>query len=137
VECWGLDSFGTLGDVTEPTHVWRGPVVVAGVIAPSGTYLTKLTGSANAVCTRADAAVFCWGVDAQLFTPVPPDDVSFMPREVEGLAEPSTIATSGSHACSALPDGTAVCWGANSSGQLGTGASTSTTTPAPVLLSGG
>lgn len=48
------------------------------------------------------------------------------------LPPPVKVAGGGSHSCAALADGTARCWGANGSGQLGNGGTTSSVNPVVV-----
>ncbi len=61
------------------------------------------------------------------------DAVQVIPAKVEGLpAPPARVVTSAFHACAALVNGTAYCWGLNSRGQLGTGDFALHPTPTPV-----
>ncbi|MCZ7630501.1 MAG: hypothetical protein M5U19_16340 [Microthrixaceae bacterium] len=56
---------------------------------------------------------------------------------VEGVSNASTVSTAFGYACAALEDGTATCWGLNSTGQLGDGTTTAHETPIAVqALSG-
>jgi alpha-tubulin suppressor-like RCC1 family protein len=48
----------------------------------------------------------------------------------------ATVSVGGGHVCSLTADGTAWCWGSNSSGQLGNG-STAPLSDVPVPVSGG
>jgi alpha-tubulin suppressor-like RCC1 family protein len=55
------------------------------------------------------------------------------PVDVIGLAQNATnVAVGSAHACALGAAGGVECWGANTSGQLGDGTTTSRTTPAPV-----
>lgn len=69
----------------------------------------------------------CWGKDFvylnDAFTPVP----------VSGLAGAVALASGHAHDCALLVDGRVVCWGRNTSGQLGDGTTTSSPTPVEVI----
>jgi alpha-tubulin suppressor-like RCC1 family protein len=56
---------------------------------------------------------------------------------VSGLSGATAIATGEYHSCALIGDGTARCWGYNSSGQLGDGTTTTRTDRStPVAVSG-
>jgi alpha-tubulin suppressor-like RCC1 family protein len=131
VKCWGRNNYGQLGDGTLTDRHTRIPVtgLSSGVAAIA-------SGEAH-TCAVTDAnAVKCWGYngDGQLgdnsttdrHTPVP----------VNGLSsEVAAIAAGGHHTC-ALTDagvGTALCWGRNSSGELGDNSTIDRHTPVPVI----
>jgi alpha-tubulin suppressor-like RCC1 family protein len=82
-----------------------------------------------------DGTARCWGDNShgQLGNGTTgPQDCSGNPCNttpvvVSGLTDVATIATGNLHTCARLSDGTAKCWGLNSSGQLGTGTNTGPT----------
>jgi len=55
-----------------------------------------------------------------------------MPVVVDGLTGAVSVATSGTHACALLEDGSVKCWGNNDYGQLGDGTRTSSLIPVTV-----
>jgi alpha-tubulin suppressor-like RCC1 family protein len=50
-----------------------------------------------------------------------------------GCVHPTRVFAGSRHACALMSDGTAVCWGANEAGQLGTGATAATLPPGRVI----
>ena len=92
---------------SSPTHAWPSE--------PTGDGGGDVEGDAAAPSEPGHDG----GADASDEAPPPPYDFS-----VKCAGDPCAVrlaARGGSHACVALRDGTAWCWGANASGQLGTG----------------
>ena len=127
--CWGYNASGQLGDGTMTDRAIPAPVSGLG----SGVASISTSGSHTCAVTTAGAAL-CWGnnVSGQLgdntqtrrLTPVP----------VFGLdAGIASIVTGGNHTCALTTEGTALCWGLNSSGQLGDNTTTTRTTPVTVF----
>jgi alpha-tubulin suppressor-like RCC1 family protein len=140
--CWGDNSEGQLGDgTTAPSNV---PVPSAGALR----FFRLVLGDAH-TCGRTQAsAVFCWGrgEEGQLGVSTPPEtcgstDCSTVPVQVTTTLQQITITAGAQHTCSISTARQAICWGRNTSGQLGT-----TTTalcngiacsPTPIAVSGG
>jgi alpha-tubulin suppressor-like RCC1 family protein len=132
VVCWGRYTHGELGNGT-----------VAGGAAP--TEVTGITDavevevSASHVCARRrNGQAACWGdnrwgqlgdgTTTNRTTPVAVSGISTaVAIDVAGLG------TAGAHSCAVRADGTVVCWGSNSTRQLGDGSTTQRT--APVVVS--
>ncbi len=128
--CWGSNQSGQLGtggvnDTPVPTAVQTN--LRFTVIAPAENYTCGLI---------ADGSAYCWGgnADGQL-------GVGFLsptqltPASVVGGFRFSGLRTGARHTCGiALQSNAAICWGLNSSGQLGDG--TTTTSPSPVSVRG-
>ena len=122
VACWGDNSSGQLGDHSMPSsHI---PVVVkdaggAGLLRN----VTAVSAGGHSTCAVIKGgSAKCWGrgVEGQLghgsFNNSP------YPVTVSGLTS-SVVAldVGAAHACAALADGTAKCWGQGLYGQLGNG----------------
>ncbi len=102
---------------------------------PANPVIHVRAGGAHACLVRYDGAVACWGAgtDGQLgdgnllsrstVTPVTP---------TPGLGTAVDIALGDRHTCALLNDMTVWCWGANESGQLGTGDTAARPTPTQV-----
>jgi alpha-tubulin suppressor-like RCC1 family protein len=136
LSCWGANSDGGLG---------RG-------VSTHEPNLTDLGGSFEKIdvrhghgggCALDDGALFCWGRGGHLGQP----DSDALPRvvptqvgastawtdiDVSGYAEDGLL---GSSACG-IRGGELLCWGANSSGQLGNGTVEVSLEPTPVVVAG-
>ncbi len=124
VKCWGANWNGQLGnggtaDGLTPSQVTG---LTSGVIAIA-------SGGDETCAVLASGGIKCWGANAagQLgngtVTPM-----STVPVTVSGIANATSVAVGAeSSSCAVLSNGTLKCWGANDSGELGTG-----TTSAPV-----
>jgi alpha-tubulin suppressor-like RCC1 family protein len=129
-KCWGNNAYGQLGNGTQVTS--SSPVLLPPL---SGT--TKIAAGNRFSCAlHSTGAVKCWGIndygqigDTTVFD-------KYVPTSVSGVASATSIATGFAHACAIIGSGassTVKCWGNNSYGQVGNGASgTLVTTPVAV-----
>ena len=129
-KCWGEGASSQLGnnktsDADTPQDV---------IALTSG--VTDISAAGFYACAVVNGAAKCWGAGAngelgngrsgpaELATT--PQDVSTLTAGVE------QISAGGAHAC-ALVGGRAVCWGANTKGQLGNGTQDENATPVQVM----
>lgn len=143
--CWGSNVDGRLGtNNLTPSLV---PVQTATPV----TFDSVSSGLLHTCGLSRSGLVYCWGFnqEGEVGASIPPNDsiTVKVPRPVSGQAFRS-VSTGGMHACALdRGNGTAWCWGFNTSGQLGdgtTGFGTLNNTPTatgatslPVAVSGG
>jgi alpha-tubulin suppressor-like RCC1 family protein len=129
VKCWGRNSIGQLGDGTHKRSV-------APIDVPTLTSgVTAIAAGANDTCALlATGGVQCWGQndsgqlgDNTLLAKASPTDVATLTAGVQA------ISASASHTCAVMLDGTAKCWGANLSSQLGDGTTKRAKVPVDVV----
>jgi alpha-tubulin suppressor-like RCC1 family protein len=131
--CWGSNSSGQLGDNTT-TNRWT-PVMVTGGI--SGAVASVAAGAAHTCAVTTAGALKCWGRntygslgDGSVTDHPTPVSVSSMASGV------TRVAAGQDHSCAITSTGSVYCWGANYSGQIGDGVSTTTNRLTPVQVTG-
>lgn len=128
-KCWGYNNRGQLGN--NSTTDSRTPVTVQGV-----TNIASITVGADYACavTKLGAAK-CWGGNASGQLGNGTSSGSLSPVDVTGLGSGvKSLSVFNAFSCAVTIDGAAKCWGANASGQLGTG--TTSVSNIPVTVSG-
>jgi alpha-tubulin suppressor-like RCC1 family protein len=130
VKCWGLNSYGALGDGT--TTASNTPVDVVGM----GSRVAAVSAGLNHSCAVfTSGAVECWGDnrDGQLGNGTTTGSNTSV--DVVGLGSGVAAVSAGDvHTCAVTTTGAVKCWGNNLSGQLGNG--TTTESAAPVDVAG-
>jgi alpha-tubulin suppressor-like RCC1 family protein len=135
VLAWGSNASGQLGDGTAVSR--SSPIQVNG-LGPGSGVVAIAAGMDHSLALKSDGTVLAWGGNSsgQL------GDGTTSPRpspvQVSGLGPASSVISIavglGSHSLALKSDGSVVAWGANSSGQVGDG--TTTTRVIPVQVSG-
>lgn len=128
-QCWGFNQDGELGN-NSTTNSFI-PVNVSGLA--SG--VTAVTAGYKHSCGVVGGAAKCWGDNSIGQLGDGSTTASHVPVSVSGLAS-GAIAISAAtwHTCALTNVGQVECWGANTSGQLGDGSTTSSSIP--VLVTG-
>lgn len=131
--CWGNNTFGQLGDNTGASSTAPRQVVGPNVI------FTQIDAGQDHTCGRTvQGAAMCWGNNANSQIGDGGISNAYAATLVSGLGSGVVSVTAGDyHSCALKTDGTVVCWGANFSGQLGTGTTSPSATPVPVIGLGG
>ncbi|MFH1808456.1 MAG: hypothetical protein ABIJ09_06920 [Pseudomonadota bacterium] len=150
VRCWGDQGDhlgqGYMDDAYNPT-----PVCSGDVISPCGAVLDQVAevsvGYGYSCALKQDGSVWCWGYNSSGQTGNGSDDQLSIPQPVcvqgvaaEGTCVPLTgvlaLESGNNHSCALVAGGMLLCWGSNSSGQLGDGGDDNRFNPAPVCLTG-
>jgi len=144
LECWGRNDSGQLGDPATTSFSSVTPVRVTGIT----TAIAVTAGGFHTCALLQDGTVRCWGENdfGQLGNgtadPVAGTPSTFNPTPVtvSGITTAVAISAGGWHTCALLRDGTVQCWGQNTYGQLGDGAtvapSAPSRSPTPVTVTG-
>ncbi len=123
VACWGRGLGGDSAEV---------PVELPGV-----TGVEQLAAGTNHVCALAHGRVRCWGAgkEGQLGNGKKEDSPQPVAVDLRRLSKAKPIKAiyaGGERSCARFSDGSLACWGDGTEGQLGNGASKSSTRPVRV-----
>ncbi|MBV1852248.1 RCC1 domain-containing protein [Catellatospora tritici] len=132
---WGTNSDGQLGiGTTTPTSSDL-PLKVVGL---KGKVTAIAAGDFFSLALLADGTVQAWGENryGQLGNGTTSDQPQPTPVTVSGLTGVRAIDGGATHSLAALRDGSVRSWGDNSTGQLGTGDTTPSSVPVPVVQLG-
>lgn len=123
VWCWGENSDGQLGNNDAPNDQDGAVEVIAADLGSFSSVSRVVTGFAHS-CAVRNSTIWCWGNNnsGQLGNNDAGNSQS-TPVEVKKviantLQNTTQVVAGGAHTCSLLA-GTVLCWGANTSGQLG------------------
>ena len=138
--CWGNNDDGQLGVGAVPGNVDR-PAAVRAVTGPgvlSG--VTQIEVGPSVLCARlASGEARCWGpnhngeVGDGTTTPRLRPAVVRNAAGTGALTGVRSVSAGDYHACAVRTDGTARCWGADASGQLGNGTNDPRSLPVTVV----
>jgi alpha-tubulin suppressor-like RCC1 family protein len=128
VACWGLNSWGQLGDGTMTNR--SSPVIVPGL----NTVNAITVGTIHTCALMFDRNVMCWGSanNGQLGDGGNSASSRPTPGPVTGLSTATDIVAGATHTCAIHADESVTCWGNNASGQLGDGTTVDRRVPTPV-----
>jgi len=130
VYCWGANYQGQLGPALSNDSKY-----VVNSAQDSGIQgaISLGAGDVHTCAVLATGQVECWGDNTygQLGNGTTTTNVKTA-TPVAGISNALAVTAGSAHSCALLKDGTVVCWGANSYGQLGNGTITASTTPVQV-----
>jgi len=128
VVCWGADDTGQLGDGGGDHRLT--PVPVPGV---SGA-VAIAAGVGFSCALLADQTAVCWGDDRNgEIGDGTPGTVPRAPTPVADLSGAVALSAHWQHVCAIRADQSLVCWGSNSTGQLGDGTLVNRPRPSAVV----
>ena len=126
--CWGANASGQIGDGTLVDRPL--PTAVTSTLR----YAAISAGGGHTCAVTGGGAATCWGRNTRGQTGTGlPDSTLALPTSVAGGLQFQSIAAGGEHTCGIAADGSAYCWGANTSGQLGDSSRTDRALPVPVV----
>lgn len=137
-QCWGDNTNLQLGHSGATYGDAAAQVATLDGGGPTTTVVSLAAGSAHSCAVLADGSAKCWGAGLSGRLGDGSGNNSSTPLLVAGLdgtlpgQSVVAIAAGSSHTCAVLGDGSAKCWGANFSGQLGNGTSDSASEPVAV-----
>jgi alpha-tubulin suppressor-like RCC1 family protein len=125
-ECWGYNSYGTLGDGSTTSSLT--PVTVSGLSSAVGIDVGYL----HACALLGSGAVQCWGYNHYGQLGNGGGGQATTPQDVLGISTAVAISAGDYQTCAVLSGGAVQCWGYNGYGELGNGTYTDAATPTPV-----
>ena len=140
IKCWGENSHGQIGNEGDPSVDYSLPQTVSGgfswVVASNAgasvdgslfSYSSdKLTaGHSHSCALRDDGQPFCWGSSQHGRLGIGEAQSDWYhfptPHQVLHPANVTSISAGSAHTCAIREDGSLICWGHDSYGQLGNG----------------
>jgi alpha-tubulin suppressor-like RCC1 family protein len=130
--CWGVNGSGQLGLGTSTTTS-----VPTRVVSSGATDWAQVAAASLHTCAvGTDTTLWCWGYNGNGQLGIGSTASKTVPTQV---TVPSStgwdqVATGSTSSCAVRTDTTLYCWAVNSSGQLGNGTTTSSTSPVQVSV---
>ncbi len=122
--CWGNDFSGQLGNGAL-TGIFVAPSAVDGGL----TFSSIEAGADHNCALTTNGQAYCWGADADgQLGDASTTTGATAPSAVASGYTYSSLTAGGLHSCGVTTSGLVYCWGADASGQLGDGATTTGTT---------
>ena len=129
LKCWGHNRWGQLGDGTTTSRTT--PVDVVGL---SSNVASVGLGAGITCAVTTSGGAKCWGDNDVGQVGDGTTTERHTPTNVTGLSSGVAAVSAGiDHACALAVAGGLKCWGGNAYGQLGTGTTSSSSTPADVV----
>ena len=143
VKCWGYKNYGQLGNGETANSASPAPVdVLASAGGPALSGVTDLfVGTSYACAVVTGGGVKCWGLgtggqlgNGGVVSSNVPVSVWTGNGNSTPLSGVRSLSGGYDHVCAAMENGGMVCWGKNTYGQFGNGATSGTAVPYPVAV---
>jgi alpha-tubulin suppressor-like RCC1 family protein len=132
IRCWGSDADSQLGD-GDNNEDKATPVDVVGIT----NAIAISSGDFHTCALLAGGVLKCWGWDgAGQLGDGPNNQAKATPVDVVGITNAIAVSAGYVHTCAVLDTGTVMCWGDDTSGQVGDGPAINSTNPTPVEVVG-
>ena len=132
VSCWGNNQWGQVGD-NSTTHRFSPTFTFPFADGKKATAITS--GTHNHCALLDDGTVSCWGRNSYGNLGDNTTNSSNVPIPTHPLGGPAiAISSNQDHTCAVLENGSAVCWGRNDYGQIGTGSNSPDKILVPTLV---
>ena len=133
LSCWGRGSKGQLG-----SGLWRDEVTPTPVALPASIAVVDVATADQHTCARTTTSdVYCWGgVNARGELGLVAKQGVYAPTRVTLPAGPPVVAVAvgNTSSCALRSDGSVLCWGDNTRGQLGRGSRDERRHPEPQVV---
>jgi alpha-tubulin suppressor-like RCC1 family protein len=111
-----------------------GPGFIGDGKSCEAMYTAVSAGQYHACAVRADKTMWCWGLNTSGQVGTGTGDVVFLRPAAAGSASDWTRVSAGAaFSCGLNTSGQILCWGANSTGQIGDGTGVTALTPTPLM----
>ncbi len=127
IRCWGLNSYGQLGNGTT-NNIATTPVAVTGISTATALDL----GYWHSCALLASGHIQCWGSGYLGVLGNGSAANSSIPVTVTGISTATAVGAGQDTSCALLTSGAVQCWGSNYYGGLGNGTNTDSNTPVTV-----
>ncbi len=124
--CWGLNTFGNIGDGT--TMQRSTPTLVAGNL----TFASLSAGYYYTCGVTTSGAAYCWGSNTYGNLGDGTTTARYTPVAIAGNLTFRSLSTGYDETCGVTTNGAAYCWGYNTNGGLGDGTTIRRSTPMKV-----
>ena len=138
--CWGLNTYGQLGNNSTSQSLVPVAVDTSGVLSGK-TVIALSTGNTHTCVIASDNNAYCWGhgANGRLGNSSSSDRLVPVAVTTSGVLSGKTITSitaGGSHTCAIASDSRLYCWGYNQNGYLGNNSSSDSSVPVAVDTSG-
>ena len=134
IQCWGEDFSGQIGHGgNSGWHTTPYPVAM-----PAGKTAIQVSNGGHHTCAiMDDHSLYCWGENSEGIVGTGQrgnDHTTPYPIDLPAGRTAVAVSTGWKNSCVILDDGTGMCWGLNTVGQIGDGTTTNRDEPTPITI---